>query len=178
MHKKMIFLCLLGALFVNLTASAKPVNSLSGLYACETILDKDAQLNCFLAETSKLRVAETSGDFITIDKQAAEEIEKESYGFNLPSLPKLKLFSSTDTEKSAKPLKTRSLAIKRTSTIRKGYLRFYLENGQIWDQTQPAKVRHLGQETPDILVIKNAALGSFKARVNGKGPQVRVRRIQ
>ncbi len=178
MHK---FLTPLTAiLFVALAhqAAAAPANPLSGLYACEAISDQDAQLKCFVTETAKLRAAETSGNFMTIDKQAVEEIEKESYGFNLPSIPKLKIFGNANGEKKPKALKSRSLAIKRTSTIRKGYLRFYLENGQIWDQTQPAKVRHLGQEDPDILVIKNAALGSFKARVNGKGPQVRVRRIE
>jgi len=158
------------------SAIAAPANTLSGLYACEAITDKDAQLSCFVAETAKLRAAENSGDFVTIDKQAAEEIEKESYGFNLPSLPKLKIFGTSDGKKKVKSLKTRTLAIKRTSTIRKGYLRFYLENGQVWDQTQPAKVRQLGKENPDTLVIKNAAMGSFLARVNGKGPLVRVRR--
>jgi len=60
----------------------------------------------------------------------------------------------------------------------RGYLRFYLENGQVWDQTQPARVRHLGQESPDMLVIKNAAMGSFLARVNGKAPKMRVRRVE
>lgn len=160
------------------SAYAASANTLSGLYACEAIGDESAQLACFKSETAKLRAAETSGDFVTIDKQAAEEIEKDSYGFNLPSLPKLKIFGTKDKTAKAKPLKSRSLAIKRTSKIRKGYLRFYLENGQVWEQTQPAKVRHLGKESPDMLVIKNAALGSFLARVNGKGPQIRVRRTQ
>ena len=178
MRKILTILGLMAAMSIGLSAAAKSANTLSGLYACEGIAEADAQLNCFLIETAKLRAAETSGDFVTIDKQAAEEIEKESYGFNLPSLPKLKLFGTSDGKKKAKSLKTRSLAIKRTSTIRKGYLRFYLENGQVWDQTQPAKVRHLDQESPDMLVIKNAAMGSFLARVNGKGPQVRVRRIE
>jgi len=162
----------------NVAAADSSTNTLAGLYACETLSGEQAQLNCFRAETAKLRAAETSGDFVTIDKQAAEDIEKESYGFNLPSLPKLKLFGTSDGETKAQSLKTRSLAIKRTSTIRKGYLRFYLENGQVWDQTQPARVRHLGQESPDMLVIKNAAMGSFLARVNGKGPKVRVRRVE
>lgn len=178
MRRVFTIISLISCMALSHSAIAASANTLSGLYACEAVADKDAQLSCFVTETAKLRAAETSGDFVTIDKQAAEEIEKESYGFNLPSLPKLKIFGNSDGAKKAKPLKTRSLAIKRTSTIRNGYLRFYLDNGQIWDQTQPAKVRHLGQETPDMLVIKNAAMGSFLARVNGKGPQVRVRRIE
>lgn len=178
MLKISTFLSLAILLTFSQSAEAQSAKTLAGLYACETISAPTEQLACFKRQTALLRTGETSGEFVTIDKQAAEEIEKESYGFNLPSLPKLKIFGTSDAEKKTKALKTRSLAIKRTSTIRKGYLRFYLENDQVWEQTQPAKVRHLGQENPDMLVIKNAAFGSFLARVNGKGPQVRVRRIQ
>lgn len=164
-------------LWVPQLSVAQSSNILSNLYACETINEKTSQLECFLTETEKLRKAETAGSFLAIDKNVAANIEKESFGFNIPSLPSLGFLKKTG-ENKTKPLKERSIAIISVSTGYKGYLRFTLENGQVWQQTQPAKVRHLGKADPDILVIRTAALGSFLARVNGKGPKVRVRRVK
>jgi hypothetical protein len=154
---------------------AHSAKTLSGLYACEAISAPMEQLACFKRETALLRTGETSGEFVTIDKAAAKEIEKDSFGFNIP---KLKLFGGKSEGKKSESLKELSLAIKRTSKTARGYIRFYLENGQVWEQTQAGYVGRLGKKDPDMLLIKNAAFGSFRARVNEKGPLVRVRRIE
>jgi len=154
------------------TPSAK---TLAGLYACEAISAPTEQLECFKRETALLRAGETSGEFVTIDKEAAKEIEKDGFGFNIP---KLRLFASKDGDKKSKPLKELTLPIDRTSKTARGYVRFYLENGQVWEQTQSEYVGRLGKKDPDMLTIKNAAFGSFRARVNEKGPLVRVRRVK
>lgn len=157
------------------SVTAPTAKTLAGLYACEAISAPTEQLACFKRETALLRTGETSGEFVTIDKAAAKEIEKESFGFNIP---KLKLFGGKDGDKKSESRKELSFAIKRTSKTARGYVRFYLENGQVWEQTQSGYVGRLGKKDPDTLLIKKAAFGSYTARLNEKGPLTRVRRIR
>jgi hypothetical protein len=157
------------------TGAMPSAKTLEGLYACEAISAPTEQLACFKRETALLRAGETSGDFVTIDKKAVKEIEKESFGFNIP---KLRLFAAKPGDKTSEPLKELTLPIKRTSKTSSGKIRFFLENGQVWEQTEKKYAGRLGKGKPDMLTIKNAALGSFRARVNEKGPLIRVRRVQ
>lgn len=156
-------------------AQAQTAQTLTGLYACESISEPMEQLACFKRETALLRAGESSGEFVTIDKQAVKEIEKESFGFNIP---KLNIFNKKEGEKKSETPKQHAFAIKRTSKTAKGYVRFYLENGQIWDQTESGYVGRLGKKDPDMIVIKSGAFGSFRARVNEKGPRIKVRRVE
>lgn len=57
-------------------------------------------------------------------------------------------------------------------------VRFYLDNGQVWDQLGTRRVRipkeRSGQK--NTVEIRKAALGSYLLRINGEGAAVRVRR--
>ncbi len=142
-----------------MTVSAQTSVPLSGLYACESVADKEAQLSCFRTETAKLRVAETSGDLSVVETDSVAQFEQAK-------------------QNRAKAPKKRTLAISSTSTYgRKGYIQFTLENGEIWQQTEAERVR-LGKAEPDMLTIKKASFGSFLARVNDKGTSIRVKRIK
>ncbi len=152
-------------------------DSLAQLYACKTVKDADQRLACYDKQVGFFEQAQKSGDIVAVDKAAVERIEKESFGLKIPSLPALSLFGGNDADKVESP-KVRSFPIQSTSTRTNGYLMFTLDNGQVWIQTQPAKVRHLGKADPDMLVIRKAALGSYLARVNDKGPRIRIKRVE
>lgn len=139
---------------------------LSGLYACEVMSDSKAQLSCFLRETMKLRAAEESAaDIITPQQTLITP---------LPSVAEPK-FAPLAKEK-AKSAKSQTVAIRSTSKTAKGYTRFTLENGEVWEQIESARVR-LGKSDTDALTIKRKSFGSFIGTVNGKRPSFRVRRV-
>ena len=59
-----------------------------------------------------------------------------------------------DVETKANPPKERTVAITGATPYgANGYTRFTLENGEVWDQIERARVR-LGRGSPDVLVIK------------------------
>ena len=138
----------------------------SGLFACEAVTNKDKQLACFLRETAKLRavtppaVPETAPPPPVIEKPAPPQAE-------FAPLP-------SDKPKSAK---SQIVAIQSTTRTAKGYIRFTLENGEVWQQTEKAYVR-LGRNDPDMLTIKRKSMGSFIATVNEKRPSFRIKRVK
>lgn len=148
-------------------ASAQSSSALSALYACESVVNTEAQLACFLTETAKLRAVETSSGpaaVVVPQKQPVAETQP---------------VAKADSKKSkkAKTPKKRTVAIR--SAVKhggRGYYRFTLENGEVWQQTQPERVR-LGDAKPDQLTIKKGAFGSYLATVNGKGRSIRVRQV-
>lgn len=150
-------------------ATAQSSAPLSDLYACERVTDKDDQLACFRAETAKLRAADTSGEIVALEKESLEEIKQ-------AEVKKAEVKKEKETKEKAQ--KERTLAIRSTKTYgANGYVRFTLENGEVWQQIEAGRVR-LGKAETDTLVIKKAALGSFLARVNGKRPSFRVRQVK
>ena len=70
------------------------------------------------------------------------------------------------------------LEIAQTKTFGYEKTRFFLTNGQVWDQIDSVKVRvqRVKDGNPNVAEIKKAALGSFFLRINGKGRAIRIRR--
>ena len=70
------------------------------------------------------------------------------------------------------------LEIAQTKTFGYEKTRFFLTNGQVWDQVDSVKVRvpRVKDGNPNVAEIKKAALGSFFLRINGKGRAIRIRR--
>ena len=151
-------------------AAAK--TSLSGLYACAAVTNKEAQLACFLRETAKLR----EGDTPAAPKSVTPPPP--------PPLPAViqkpaslqPRFEPLTSDKPKAPT-SQTVAIQSTSKTARGYVRFTLENGEVWQQIEGGRVR-LGTGSPDMLTIKRRSLGGLHARVNGKRPSIRVRRIK
>ena len=58
--------------------------------------------------------------------------------------------------------------------------RFYLDNGQVWDQQGSRRVRIPKEKNSrkNTVEIRKAALGSYLLRVNGEGAAIRVRRVR
>ena len=187
-------LFLLPAMFVMLAASqiaaAQSSLPLSGLYACEALSSKDAQLSCFIAETAKLRAAEGTGDLVAVEKESLAELEAaklaaaEKERAADMKLAELKEAEATLAKKELavetkiNPPKEQTLAVRSTSRFGASkFYRFTLENGEVWQQAEAAYVR-VGKGNPDQLVMKRRAMGSYTARVNGKAPSFRIKKIK
>ena len=149
-------------------ATAQSQSSLSGLYGCEAITHKDDQLACFLRETAKLRAVNAPVALESVPVPTPPVIEK-------PAPPQVE-FAPLPSDKP-KAAKSQTVAIQSTSRTAKGYIRFTLANGEVWQQIEKAYVR-LGRGDPDMLTIKRKSMGSFIATVNEKRPSFRIKRIK
>jgi len=159
---------LIGLLLLAIPTPATAQSSLSGLYACEAITNKDQQLTCFLRETAKLRAVNAPAAPKTVTPPPPPVIQKAA-----PPQPE---FAPLPSDKP-KAAKSQTVAIQSITRTAKGYVRFTLANGEVWQQTEKAYVR-LGRSDPDMLTIKRKSMGSFLATVNDKRPSFRIKRIK
>ena len=172
-------------------------NTVTDMFACRTIDNADARLVCYDKAVGRFEEANTSGEIVTMTKPDVEKIQKDAFGFNVPSILKFgKMFGisqdTPNTENETKAEKKRKKKLKKqkksaqakvvlkiAKTKKFGYnkLRFYFENGQVWEQIE-SKELIVKKNRPADAHILRASLGSFLLRINGKGKAVRVRRIK
>ncbi|MBL8530130.1 MAG: hypothetical protein JNK94_00215 [Hyphomonadaceae bacterium] len=171
---------LLGMLFVALATPAvaqQPAQApgvLEQVYACATVGEEAARLRCYDDAVGRLRAAQTSGELVAVDRGQVQQIERESFGFSLPSLPRI--FQRTETP-GAEPERTESLTA-QVSGVRQRNTGIYvitLANGQVWEQTDQLPPRRL--RAGDTVEIRRATFGSYLLHYD-RGPAVRVRRIE
>lgn len=203
-------------------SSAQP-DELQAIYACKSISDAQKRLACYDNSVGRFEAAEKSGEVVTVSKTAIEKVERDAFGFNIPSLPSLgglfgggKNKSTADKKPKANPLtdapisepaksaelkptpvaptvppekskrpessKVTEVTLEIRKTTEFGYqkTRFFMSNGQVWEQSDSSKVRipKVRNGKNNSATISKASLGSFFLRVNGKGPAVRVRRVR
>ena len=168
------------------TPQMQTPDMMSKLYACKTISDSAARLACYDRNIGVVETAQEAGELITIDKAGAHKIQKESFGFNIPSLPQLSFFTRKDKvagkEKPAMTaqdeLNTLSFKIKSARKQANGRVVFYLENGHVWEQSESARIPRINPKRENILKIKRASLNSFIGQVNGTGAGMRLKRVE
>lgn len=147
--------------------------ALEQVYQCANISDEGQRLACYDAAVGRLRQAQTSGDLVAVDREQAREVEREAFGFSLPSLPRI--FGNSTSENGEPEFAEMQMTIDRVVMRRDGTATFYMNNGQVWtqiDNENPRNARAGGQVT-----IRRAALGSFLMSLRN-GPALRVRRTQ
>jgi hypothetical protein len=185
-------------------AKTKP-SALQGMYACSTIEDDAERLACFDGAVSKIKSAEASGEIVAVNSQQIQNLEREAFGFDLPSLPKLRIptlsrltgLAGSDgtprpsalddgSEAGGEVLATRDngeitkigFDIDRYRKKANGRYKFYLANGQSWEQVDDARV-WIPRSAPKLVAeIRRAAMGSYLLRINGEGRAIRVRRTK
>ena len=210
---------MLSATLLSSTAQAQSAaqpDELQAIYACKSISNPQERLACYDNSVGRFEAAEKSGEVVTVSKTAIEEVERDSFGFNIPSLkslggifggkkaPKTKTAKSNDLtdpvreaavtitpetpfappalkpKPKASDIKDVSLEIRKTTEFGYKKTRFFMTNGQVWEQTDGAKVRipKVRNGNANTADISKASLGSFLLRVNGKGAAIRVRRVR
>ena len=172
--------CLIIAIFgcIPFQSTAEELKSpLSAIYACSSILDDAQRLACFDKNVPVLQVKESKKEFIAIDSEQAKTIERESFGFSLPSLPKFGLINSKD-DKSKSSVQT--FNVKTLSKTRRG-ITLTTENNQVWQQSS-GDSGYIPKNISSV-TIKPGAFGTFFAMLkNDKGQKsskgIRVKRIE
>ena len=183
MTKVFLTAAVFAGLILPVTAGAQTPDVLTKLYGCKTITDSAARLACYDENIGVVETAQETGDLIAIDKAGAQEIQRESFGFNIPSIPKLGLFKrdksdAPSVDKDNDGFETVTLEIKSAKKLANGRHMFTLTNGQVWMQTEAARVPLISKKRTNMMRIKKASLGSFMAQINGAGRGLRVKRVE
>ena len=156
-----------------LPALAEDVST-SDVYACKDIATDTERLACYDAAVGRLKAAEEAGEVKTFTRKEVEDVKRDSFGFSIPSLPKLAFGGKDDSGKDkSDELKEVTFPIASISGKR-GALKITLENGQVWQQTDTKGVNPRGQKEARIY---QAALGSYKMKLDG-GLAFRVERVK
>ncbi|MEO1643267.1 MAG: hypothetical protein AAFR74_08020, partial [Pseudomonadota bacterium] len=124
----------------------------------------------------RLKAAEEAGEVTTISRAEVETVQREAFGFSLPSLPRIampRLGSGNDNGE----IKEITAGVKDIRDSRVNGLRVTLDNGQVWQQTDGRRVNYSKRKGVDEATIKQAALGSFMMKLDG-GVAFRVKRVQ
>ena len=141
--------------------------SLEAVLACRVIEDPAERVGCYDAALGRLEEAEAQGEVKVITRAEVEKVQRESFGFRIPSLPSFgggETSGATGLERVTEPVKSVSGA--------GGKLRITLENGSVWQQIDDKKVRARDVQSAEIF---QATMGSYKMKLDG-GLAFRVRR--
>lgn len=142
------------------------------LLACRAIDAVEARLACYDQRVDALSKAEEEGTLIVVDTEVVKETRRGLFGF---SLPRIGLFGGgdrDDDDERIDEIEARIASARRYSATR---WEFRLDNGTVWRQTSAERLYEPDEGT--LVTIKRAALGSYKARLQGQG-SIRVRRHQ
>lgn len=164
------------ALAIMLPIQAESPATTADVYACATISDDTGRLECYDNAVGRLKAAEDAGEVATVTRAEVEQVKRDSFGFSIPSLPKLALpkLGGRDEDGEISELKE-SIAKAHTNTYKKVVIT--LENGQVWQQTDSTRIYISKKRPPEIATIKSAALGSFKMKLDN-GRVFRAKRVK
>jgi hypothetical protein len=162
--------------------------AMSALYACAAITDNAERLACYDRTVASVRASEASGDLVTLDRAQVEAVERDAFGFQMPSLPRLFRRAEAATPRTAEPgapatarpaieepASSQTYTIVRITRRGDGQL-LTTSTGQSWQLVEPTTIRG-AQATPLTVTIRRAAMGSFILQVDGRNQGYRVRRV-
>jgi len=163
-------------------AQGAPANPTEPIYSCASIAEDVARLACFDEAVADFRTKEEAGLVQTVDVAQIEAIEKEAFGFSMPSLPSIFTRSASRSDPS-EPKPAREEVSEITVAVKSARIQSVtsraivtLENGQTWEQIDTTKVQASSLRHAKEARVRKAALGSFMMSVDG-GRSFRVKRI-
>lgn len=179
MSARILLAPLFAAVLISAPAQAEVTanNPTDAVYACASVAEDAARLACFDNAVATLRTQEEAGLVRTIDVARIQTIEKEAFGFSMPSLPALFSRSASDADKvKREDIDEITVAVKsaRIQGVT-GKAIVVLENGQTWEQIDTAKIPASSLRKAKEARVRKAALGSFMMTVDG-GRSFRVKR--
>lgn len=157
-----------------LAQETKPATT-EAVYECAALADDMERLACYDAAVGRLKAAEEAGEVTTISKTEVETVQREAFGFSLPSLPRIAMPKFGDGEDGE--IKEITAGVESIKSSRVNGLRITLENGQVWQQTDGRRVTYSKRKGVKEAVVKQAAFGSFMMKLDG-GVAFRVKRVQ
>lgn len=140
---------------------------MEALYTCQSVAGASERLACFDETVAALKTREKAGEIQTVDVAAIESIEKEAFGFSLPSLPSLLRSQASDAaERESVSEITSAVKSARIQGVT-GKAIIVLENGQTWEQTDTSKVNAFALRKAKEARVRKAALGSYMLSLDG-----------
>lgn len=170
---RVVTFVVLAALSASAAAQTPPseqsgtADPLASLYVCADNADQAARLSCYDSAVATLRAGAASGQIVALDRGHVQEIERDSFGFTLPSLTRL-LPSIGSGEVEAVELHLARIAPRPNERSA-----FVMSDGQVWTQVETKRVRNL--RAGDTVRVRRAALGSY-ILISPHGTAYRVRR--
>ena len=172
---------IMGLFAVNVASAqvGETPDELIAIYKCKSIEKPEIRLECYDNAVERFEKADNDGELVTVRKAKIQNVEREAFGFNIPSLSSinrifgLKEKSDSDTvtaeikdkndltasvkkpntlkkspKKKEKKQKTKVknidevlLNIKKTSVFGYKKTRFFMTNGQVWEQIDNTRVK-------------------------------------
>lgn len=148
-----------------------PPQAIASVYACAQIHEDAQRLACYDSAVAHLQQAQEQGQVVAVDRQQAETIQRDAFGFHLPSLSRM--LPGLRGAESAEVTSVHASVARLTGGVSDVH-RFILDNGQTWVQVEPGAVRNV--QAGDNVTVQRAALGSFRLVGSRGGPGYRVRR--
>ena len=138
---------------------------LTAVTQCRAVANAAARLACFDKSVAALDTAEANKAVVVIDRQQVDETRRNLFGVALPATG---LFGSGN------DLSQIETTLTRASVDDAGRWSFVLANGTRWTQTDDYIIARRPRANDKVL-IKRAALGSFRLSVGGQ-PGVKAKR--
>lgn len=152
--------------------SATP-GALDSVYACAAVSEEAARLACYDSAVGRLREAQSSGNIVAVDRTQIETIERESFGFALPSLPTI---FRRDPSQEQEAISEARFTIERIARHADGRITFHMTDGAAWTQIEADSPRNA--RPGENVTVRRASLGSFMLSFESGGRAQRVRRVQ
>lgn len=156
-------------------ADATNPQVLDQVYQCAAITDDTQRLACFDTAVSRLHDAQTSGQVVAVDREQVRNINRDSFGFNLPSLASLlPHFGGGPRPSLSEPaLDHVELQLQQVLTLADGRHKFVMTNGQVWVDLEPVRTN---ARPGDTMSVRSAFAGSFMMTGSRGGAAHRVHR--
>jgi hypothetical protein len=154
---------------------------LDQVYACRNITDEAQRLACYDGAVGQLQEAQNTGNLVAVDRGQAQEMDREAFGFSLPSLSRIFGGGGGGNQSAASTPRFErvdniQMTIASVTHRRNMPSTFHMSNGQVWVQIDDEVARNVREG--GSVTIRRASLGSYLMSVDAGGPAIRVRRTQ
>ncbi len=138
--------------------------ALAEVYACAGVQDAQERLACYDAAVAALQAADAGGDFAAVDRAQVETLEREAFGFSLPTLPRLfrrdeAASAEEAVERPAASPDSLQATVARVQRRGSGRTAFILDNGQVWTQIESERADNVREG--DAITIRRNAMGGY-----------------
>lgn len=144
-----------------------PPQIFNDLVACRAIADDGERLACYDAQVAALQTAQQDESILVVDREEVRQAERTLFGIRIPDI---RLFGGGE-ENGVDQIEATITAVggggRRPWSFR-------LDDGSLWVQID-SEILSRDPRPGQPIVIRRAALGSFRAEINGMRP-IRVSR--
>lgn len=148
--------------------AAGQARALDQLAGCANVSGRDEKLACFEQATAQLRAAVARGDVVVVDREQAQAVRRQAFGFSLPSLD---LFAGG----KAAPLDHVDGRLAAANRGPDGWT-FRLEDGSAWTQVDTDPILVVPRPGQAV-AIRTGMMGAYFLGLDGHAG-VRVRRVR